>query len=279
MTANIATTQAMPADTPVCDDTAAEILALWESISEVAPGHGAMPASLADFARVSEDSQVIEDTTATFDRLVSLHERTRALAQMTHDFFDRPAVLATLAGSVVLGAAALGHGIAEGYIPAPPVHHNSIAEAFDKSPVTSSLVAAIGAGTVAALTNELLDRGYARFTGLSDALYRLQNGADPKSEFLTHRLTEEERETYGDIVRLSYEVAASHDVETQQRFRDQIRQTMMGLVERLEGSPQAGMIQTTLNDLRDALSSHNQTADHEQSHLENNRIPISGPGF
>lgn len=255
-------------DLPACRETVDEILTLWRSIDEVFPGQGPMPATLADFTNVETDAHVIQDTSDAFDRLVIMHDRKEALLNMTRRFLDHPITQVSLVGGVVLGVAALGHGLSEGYIPANPIHHESIGEAFQKSPIASTLITAIGVGSVAALTNELLDRGYARFTGLSDALTRMQEGADPRSSSLKGRLTLSEREAYSDILHLSYKVASDQDTHTQQSFLQKLHDSMKTVVENLENTPQAGMIQETLNGLRDALASQATRIDphHEASH-------------
>lgn len=256
-----------PEDTiPACRETLDEIVALWESISEVTPGGGAMPATLQDFTSVQTDAQVIDDASNAFDRLVSLHARTQALAEMTHRFLDHPATSTTFAGGTVLGVTALAYGLANGSVPAYPTHYDTFREAFTNSPIPTSLVALIGTASVAAFANELLDKGYARFTGLSDALHRLQDGAKPYANTLGESLAESERETYGEILKLGYQVAAAHDEATQHRFMEQIYQTMKSMVSRLESTPQAGMIQETLNSLKAALSDHPSLAEQRHEH-------------
>lgn len=265
-------------DMPACRDTVDEILALWNSLGEVSPGQGIMPATIADFTNVEADAQVIEDASVAFDRLVSMHDRKEALVDLSHRFLDNRACRLALGGGVILGVAAVIHNISHGHIPATPTHHDSIREAFEQSPISSTILATIGAGTVAALANEVLDRGYARFAGLSDALHRLQDGANPRSDSLKDKLTETERETYGEILRLSYSVAAGQDPSTQERFLKKLGQSMRTIVENLENTPQAGMIQETLNGLRDALEAQASAQEAPGATTMQHAAP-AGPGF
>lgn len=268
-------------DSPPCRETLDELEGLWQSLSEISPGGGEMPATLKDFTNVQADAQVIEDTSKAFDRLVSLKSRTQSLADMTQKISENPKVQAAMVGGAVVGAAALAFGLNQGYIPAHPVHYDSLSDSFDNSPLTTTGIVGGTIVTSAMLANEVLSRGYARYAGLGDAVNRLSDGATPYADALGDQLSETERTTYGEILRMGYEVSASNDEITQQRFMERIHSTMKTVVSNLESTPQAGMIQETLDGLRDALAGHpSQTEmNHDNDSLDIRPTAASAPSF
>lgn len=265
-------------DAPVSRETLNEISSLWDSIKEVSPGSGDMSASLQDFTNVKDDALVIEDATQSFDRLVSLNAKKQGLSDLWHNN-DHPVVATSAA---LLGIAAFAYTIAQG--PGSfPAGEETFGEAFNRDPITGSLFTAVGIGTVGLGVIDVLDRGYASFKGLGDALDRLNDGADPNADSLRERLSGSERDTYSDILRLGYEVSAGSDEVTQHRLLDQIRKTTVTITDKLQGTPQAGMIQEVLDNLHDSLASglpsSEPDAEPRNAPMDNKFSPATTPGF
>lgn len=263
-------------NTPVSRDTIKEISAMWDSIKEIMPGKGEMPASLQDFTSAKADAQVIDDSSQAFDRLIGINERKQSLSNL---WMDNDYVAG---GALLVGTAALLYSMYTGLGPPAP-SGETFGDSLSRDPIQGSIILGIGAGTVGVAAMNILDRGYASFKGLGDALNRLDDGAIPYADSLRDRLSDSEVDTYSDILRLGYEVSAGSDEITQQQLLEQIRKTTMTITDKLEGTPQAGMIQEVLDSLHDSLAASvpSSAPDMEPNHaaMDNNTPSSSSPGL
>lgn len=240
-------------DAPVSNSTLEQLSELWDSVKEVSPESGEMPASFRDFMDAEADAQVVEESSQAFDRLVSLHSKKQSIV----DLFDgeKHPVLTNSAGVMATGA--MLYTMVNHLVQGPDhfdLAQQSFPEAFKDDPATGVTMLGMMAGLAGAAVVDVMDRGYAAFQGLGDALHRLNDEAIPKAESLNDRLSLSEGEVYGDVLKMGYQLTAGTDEITQQQFLSKIRDSVATVTNKVEGTPNAGAIQDVLDSLHESLS-------------------------
>lgn len=204
-----------------------------------------------DLTEVFEAESITNDSKLAFDRMVSFHDKVANLNDSVESFLMHTGTTVGLGIAMIADIGNLGYAITSGDMTALP---ESFTEMLKITPFTFTAgVAMLGAEATCEMTQHL-SRGYARLKDLGDAHQRISDGATPYAEKLSDRLSDSEHAVYRNILKKSYTALHNQDFSQMHKYTDKLKQGISALVEKHQGSPSAGVIESTLLDIEAQLS-------------------------
>lgn len=200
-----------------------------------------------DVAASGEYREAVKSAGVSLRRLNTVHEMANAgrsaLKQMaSSNVFWGCATASWLATNALL----LGTG------QGAPLHTTPDLIDFDMLKQSIPSLGMTGTAVTAVLATNF-DRAYARLTGMSKALQRMQDGADPNGVQLKDRLSIPEMDAYGSLLQHVYAASGMENTQERVAFIDAAHDSIDRAVERYSGTKDAPKILDVINDFRARL--------------------------